>query len=124
MAQGLAREGWDKDLPHGESRETAFVRALQSCHVEHKSDGKCRVTGNVFIEYEQKGRSSGIATTTAQWWAIEVDDDQWVVIRTALLKILVRKAIQDKRTRFGGDGNQYLGALIPVCSLVRRMRAA
>jgi hypothetical protein len=115
MSDGLAREGFDMDLAHGEARETAFVQALQSCHVEHKSDQKVRVTGNVFVEYRQKGRPSGIATTEAEWYAIEYADDAWIVVRTSLLKALARRAPK----RHGGDFNQYEGALVPITHLIR-----
>lgn len=122
MAKGLAREGFDRDLRHGEAREDAFVHVLLRSRVEIKSDGKCRETGNVFIEYQQKGRPSGIAVSTAGLWAIEVDDTVWVVLPTERIKALARLAVQQGRKKFGGDGDQYLGALVPVEWLVRPVR--
>lgn len=110
MAEGLARAGFDLDLKFGEARETAFVAALTDCHVECKSDQKVRSTGNVFIETHQHGRPSGINVTTSQWWAIEYADDCWLVVRTALLKALAKRApVKD-----GGDHNNYRGRLVPV----------
>lgn len=123
MSEGLAREGFDKDLAFGESRESAFVEAITRARVEIKSDQKARVTGNVFIEYRQKGRPSGISTSVAEWWAIEVDDDAWFVIRTSRLRALARRALETGRRSHGGDGNQYEGALVPVEWLGRPWRA-
>ena len=119
MAEGLAREGFDKDLAAGEARETAFVTALRDCKVEHKCDQKVRSTGNVFIETHQQGadgqwRKSGINASTAQWWAIEYADDAWLVIRRPLLKQLASRA----PSRLGGDYNHYRGRLVPVRWLV------
>lgn len=120
----VAREGFDLDLAFGEARESAFVEALQDCHVECKSDQKARVTGRVAIEYEQRGRPSGISTTSARFYAIEVEDDQWIVIRTSLLKALTRAAIADNRSALVGDGSRYRCAFVMIEDLLRRFRAA
>lgn len=128
MAQGLAREGFDLDLAYGEARETAFTHALLDCHVECKSQQKTRVTGNVAIEIRQgspkpgHGRESGIAVTTAKWWALEYEDDCWLVIRTSLLKAKVDAAIRMGRVRMCGDGNRYENVLVPIDWLVRGWR--
>jgi hypothetical protein len=123
MAEGLAREGFDVDLRFGETRESAFVQAISRCHVECKSDQKARVTGNVFIETHQKPRTgewrpSGINTSVADWWAIEYDDDAWIVVRRPLLKALAAHA----QSVHGGDENRYRGRLIPVEWLVTPWR--
>lgn len=123
MADALARQGFDLDLRFGEARESAFVEALQDCHVECKSDQKARSTGRVAIEYEQRGRDSGIAVTQAKFWAIEIEDDQWIVIRTSLLKVLARAAIAANRTAMVGD-NANRCAFVPIEDLVRRFRPA
>jgi hypothetical protein len=124
VTDGLAREGFDRDLRHGEAREDAFVHVLLRSRVEVKSDGQCQRTGNVFIEYKQKGRPSGIATTEAHWYAIEVLTEHWVLVPTDSLKHLTRRAIKENRTKHGGDNDQYLGALVPVEWLVRPLRPA
>jgi hypothetical protein len=115
MSDGIAREGFDMDLKHGEARETAFVKALTSCYVEHKCDQKVRRTGNVFVELRQKGRPSGINTTNSDYYAIEYADDAWIVVRTSLLKALARRCPVTR----GGDFNQYEGALVPITYLIR-----
>jgi hypothetical protein len=119
MADGLARGGFDMDLPHGEARESAFVKALTTCRVEHKCDGWAPATGNVAVEYEQQGRPSGIMVTTAQFWPFEIQDDVWLVIRTSLLKVAVARAVKEGRAKLIGDHNQYRNALIPVEWLYR-----
>jgi len=119
MADGIARAGFDMDLAHGEARESAFVQALTRCHVEHKCDNDAPSTGNVFVEFEQKGRPSGIATTTADWWAIEVQGDTWIVVRTSVLRRAVERVKGIGRVVMGGDHNLYRGALVPVEWLYR-----
>lgn len=117
----MAGEAFDRDLAFGEERESAFVQTLRDCKVEMKSDQKTRVTGNVFIEFQQRGRPSGIATSAARWYHVEVEDDVWITMRTSALKALARQAIAVGRVKEGGD-NENVGALIPVEWLVRRWR--
>jgi hypothetical protein len=130
MAEGLAREGFDADLAFGQTRESEFVQAIRDARVEIKSDQLCRVTGNVAIEYMQGGarsgqwRPSGISVTTAQNYIIEVDDDQWVMLRTSLLKALARRAIELGYSKDVGDRNNHRCALVPVEWLVRRFKVA
>jgi hypothetical protein len=122
MAEGIAREGFDIDLRHGLAREDALVDVFLKAKVEHKCDEKARRTGNLFIEYRQKGRPSGIAVTAADWWAFEFDDETWLIVPTEKLKRLARLAYQQNRRAKGGDNNLYEGVLLPTEWLVRPMR--
>lgn len=120
MAQGVARSGFDLDLAHGEAREGALGRILSLRYgdrIEVKSDGKARSTGNLFVEFRQKGRPSGIAVTEAEWWSTEVYDDVWIILPTVVLKRLASRAYHEGRTKLGGDGDLYEGILIPVAWL-------
>ena len=118
MSDGLAREGFDLDLSFGEEKERELARALGDCHFESKADQKARITGNVFVETHQKGRPSGINTSHAGWWAFEVYDERWILIRRTALKALAQSA----PPKDGGDFNQYHGRLVPVDWLVQPWR--
>lgn len=120
MASYVESFGGDR-LELGEAKQTAFVTALRDCAVEMKCDQQCRRTGFVFVEYQQRGRPSGIATSEARWYAVEVEDDVWVVLRTAALKALARQALKERGAIKGGD-NENVGALVPVEWFVRRWR--
>ena len=119
MAVGIARRGFDIDLRHGQAREAALVHTLLGSRVEAKSDGRCRSTGNLFIEYRHRGLPSGIATTTASRWAIEYDTDAWLIVPTERLREAARRAVREERTALGGDHDQSMGALVPISWLVR-----
>lgn len=115
MAKGIARGGWDLDIVHGNLREGAFGRLLKEGGVEVKSDGKCRLTGNVFIEFRQHGRPSGIAEDKgSQYWAIEYDDDHWIVIPTERLKQIARVAYRNGYRKRGGDYDGFEGVCFPL----------
>jgi hypothetical protein len=119
MAKGLARAGFDIDLRDGGIREEAFAHVLFRASVEHKFDEKCRETGNVFLEFRQHGKPSGLATTTAEFWAIEVDRECWVVMATERLKAIARQAAREPgRRRKGGDGDAFDGVVVPLGTLV------
>ncbi len=123
MTEGYSGAGFDLDLRYGKAREDALASILRGGHtVEVKSDRICRRTGNLFVEYRQKGRASGINVTTADYWAFEYDDDCWVIVPTARLKQLCRLAALQDRTASGGDFNQYDGILLPISWLVDRQK--
>lgn len=126
MADGIAREGFDRDLAYGKAKESEFVDAISNARVEIKSDQRAvrnRPTGNVAIEYMQKGRPSGINVTTAGWWAIEFDEGKWIVVQTALLKRYAHKAYREGRVGPAGDYNQYENAFVPLSWLLKEAPA-
>lgn len=124
--KGIAREGFDLDLKHGQARENAFGTMMLEARatritIECKSDGKAKDTGNVFIEFRQRGRPSGIATTQSDFYAIEIDFEHWVVIPTSKLKVICRDVLKryPERGRVrGGDFKQYEGVLVKLTELV------
>ena len=119
MARGLARPGFDLDLRDGQAREDALVHVLLRSRVEVKSDRQCRRSGRLFIEYAWNGRPSGIATTTADRWAIEYDDDCWVIVPTWRLRELAREAFRQGLTARGGDHDRSTGVLLPLTWMLR-----
>lgn len=127
MADGLAREGFDIDLRFGQERELTFAEVLlirDGHFLELKSDQRARSTGNVFVEYRQHGRPSGIATTDSHWWTVEVEDDVFVTMPTRRMRALASAAVKSGRKTMGGDGNAYEGALVRVEDLVLLWREA
>jgi hypothetical protein len=124
VAEGLARAGFDIDLREGQAREDALVHVFLKDKVEHKADHWAAKTGNVAIEYRQHGRPSGIATTEAHYYALELVGLGWFIIETDRLKALARLAIRERRTKRIGDNNAYDNALVPVEWLVRPWKGA
>lgn len=111
-------ETFDIDLMNGKAREDAFAKVMLGSFVEHKRDHLAIETGNVAFEYEQRMPSgevvpSGIAATTADWWAVEFLENCWVVLPTDYAKQLARRAIKEKLHKWIGDGNNHHNALVP-----------
>jgi len=128
MTECLSHSGFGYDLKYGKFREQAFwnilVKADVYCkRIECKSDRRAIKTGNVFIEYRQHGRPSGIAITKADYWALEYSKNCWIFLPTMVLKEICKKAYRDKRQRVkGGDNKKFDGILIPLEWLVKLYR--
>jgi hypothetical protein len=115
MTNGFARAGFDIDLKTFTPREDSFAAILGGDKtVEVKSDQICQYTGNVFVEFEQYGKPSGIAVTSADYWAFEYEQDCWLLVPTGKLKSVARLAYRQGLRRNGGDNNNFTGVLIPI----------
>jgi hypothetical protein len=108
----LMREDREADPWEANDAELRFLKALNTA-VPVKLDATCRGTDNVAIEFRQKGRPSGIATTEADDWAIEVRDDCWITLPTENLKAIARKYFKLGSVKRGGDDALEF-VLIPV----------
>jgi hypothetical protein len=123
------------DLELGQLGEGWIGKMLSSKTMEVKFDFACYRTGNFFIEYESRGKPSGIATTKADYWMliastekglelknqlrdIEKDDTMFcIMLSTDSLKELCRKKYFRKNVK-GGDDNTSLGILIKSIDLL------
>ena len=58
---------FDLCLEFGEKYENEFQKIVENKQLEIKTDKICQRTGNVFVEFESRGKDSGLATTTASY---------------------------------------------------------
>lgn len=123
MTKGLSRAGFDIDLRDGVAREDVLAHVLGKVTIEHKRDYKCQQTGNLFVEYRQHGRPSGISISTAEYWAFEYAETCWLIVPRERLKALVILAHKQGRKARGGDFNEYQGVLLPIEWLTRPWKA-
>ena len=60
---------FDIDLKYGQVREKRVADLLGKEQVEIKTERSWwRKTGNIAIEYEYRGKPSGIDKTSSKWW--------------------------------------------------------
>ena len=108
------------DLEVGQVGEKALGNILENSKIEVKTDFGTQSTGNVFVEYESRGRPSGIATSEADYWAFIISQSQIIIIRTETLKDIARGQFSNpSRLVLGGDNNTSKGVLIKVEELVQ-----
>jgi hypothetical protein len=101
--------------------ETWFDEIVSNRKFEVKTDRLSAKTGNIYIEYESRGKPSGIKTTQADYWVYKVTETKAIVIKTDELKEIVRQLIIDKKAIpnvRGGDNNTSLGVLVKIKDLL------
>jgi hypothetical protein len=81
-------------------------------------------TGNLCIEYRNRGKLSGIASTEADFWIHELkrDDDTliYIVIPVPHLRDLCKKYIKEGRARDNaGDDGQSSVVLVPIRDILK-----
>jgi hypothetical protein len=109
-----ARPNFDFDLKFGQAKENELQEVFHNEPLECKCDKLCIKTGNVFVEFEDAGRASGISITKSNYYAFclfkpERKKQIWVLIPTEILKKLMKKY----PIRNGGDNFEAKGHIIP-----------
>jgi len=107
------------DLKIGQVAEESLANFFNNSKIEVKRDLQAYRTGNIFIEYESRGKPSGISTSEAEWYCYFLSDNQFVIISSELLKSKCRRFLKTKRDIRGGDSNTSKGILLPLDELIR-----
>ena len=69
MSPTRARPNFDLDLKFGQEKENELQEILHNEPLECKCDKRCIDTGNVFVEFEDRGKPSGISITKSTFYA-------------------------------------------------------
>ena len=76
-----------------------------------------RKTGNIAIEYESRGKPSGVYKTESDYWfhRLELDEGEFctLVFPTPIIRKIVDK-YKDKLTKNVGDNNTSKCVLVPI----------
>ena len=120
MIHTKARPNFDLDLKFGQEKENELQEIVHNEPLECKCDKRCIDTGNVFVEFEDRGKPSGISITKSTFYAFclykkEREKKQiWVLIPTEILKKLMKKY----PVKSGGDNWEARGHIIPKQDLL------
>ena len=109
------------DLKVGQVAEQALAAIFEGKKVEVKRDRKARLTGNVFVEYESRGKPSGISTSEADYWCFVVEET-FILLTADRLKEIVDPLKGSDKERRGGDNNTSVGVLIRITDLINTHR--
>lgn len=86
--------------------------------IECKFDRKSQQTPNIAVEFFDRGKPSGITTTTATHWIYKFYDEEW---KLAIGRVDVfRDICKGKREVRGGDGWQAKMYLVPKAELLKK----
>lgn len=122
------------DLALGQLGEGWVGNMLTNKTIEVKFDFACYRTGNFYIEYESRGKPSGIATSKADYWMLiasteegcrlkkNISDIKSTDIMFSILinKDRLKKICKENNYRIavkGGDDNTSLGVLVKAKNL-------
>ena len=105
------------DLKVGQAKEKELGDIFNNKRIEVKYDLQALNTGNVYVEYESRGKKSGISTSEAEFYCFAFGDT-FHLIETKLLKSRCRKYIKTNRDKRGGDSNTSKGILLPIKELL------
>ena len=110
---------FDIQLRQGQMLEEQLKQFFTGQSIEVKSERYIwEITGNLFIEYEYKDQPSGIAATTADFWALCLIRDeqllQMYIVPTDTLKRITRRYWGTERDVIGGDLKMSSGITVPL----------
>lgn len=105
------------DLEVGQLAEKEIGELLSSKKIEIKKDMLAKKTGNVFVEYMSRGKTSGIDRSEADYYCFVVEN-LIIFIPLADLQEIVKPFRGTKRDVRGGDNNTSRGILLPLTTLI------
>tara|TARA_R110001606_G_scaffold382330_1_gene544047 strand:+ start:140 stop:556 length:417 start_codon:yes stop_codon:yes gene_type:complete len=127
------------DLALGQLGEGWIGKMLSNNTIEVKFDFACHKTGNFYIEYQSRGKPSGISTSQADYWMliastekglrlkdgltdVEKSDVMFaVLLDTERLKEICKTNFYRKNVK-GGDNNTSIGLLIKSKELLCQLK--
>lgn len=112
---------FDIDLQYGQVFERKVADMLQNKKIEVKTERDMwKSTGNIVVEFESRGKPSGIASTEAEYWFhnLAIGDD--IVMTLVFPTKILRNYIAQNMPRMvrGGDNNTSRLYLIKLQELV------
>lgn len=110
------------DLEVGLEYEGKVANMLRSKRIEVKTDFIAHKTGNIAIEYESRGKPSGVATTEADYYVYIIPhaelNEIMLVMSVDRLKQITKRFGQKGSIKYIGDSNSSKAVLIPISKLI------
>ena len=104
------------DLKLGNIKEEELAEIFANKKIEVKYDQLSLKTGNIFVEYESRGKKSGISKSEAEYYCYAFGNT-FHLVKTQDLKDRCRKYLCTSRDTYGGDNNSSKGILLPITEL-------
>jgi hypothetical protein len=112
---------FDIDLEYGQIFEQKIAAIFQNSKIEVKTErDKWNSTGNIVIEFESRGKPSGITTTEATFWFHNLSLNGELIMTLVFPVSVLKRYIADNKPRVvrGGDDNTSKLYLINLTDLV------
>ena len=115
------KTNFDYDLIIGQQGEKLVDHIFKDSTVEVKRDFWTGTTGNIAVEFESRGKPSGISKTKSDYYAFvlaeQFRDEVIIIIKTSRLKEIAREYYLKGRVKEMGDDKTSLSVLIPIKDL-------
>jgi hypothetical protein len=110
------------DLQFGQVGEKIIGELFSNKKIEVKRDKWICKSGNLAIEYESRGKPSGLAKSEADYWCFivsgEMEDKIILFVESEKLKQIARKYYELGKIKSMGDNNTSKAVLIPFKELL------
>ena len=110
---------FEKDLAYGKKHEKMVMKSLEK--YELKTDRMAHKTGNVYVEFQSRGKDSGIRTSKSNTWIFKIvsaKDTHLFSVHIPLSRL--KKLVSNNyRVMPGGDNLTSKGYLVPIGDLIK-----
>ena len=106
-----------KDLSYGKKHEKLVMKSMEN--FELKTDRMAHKTGNVYVEFQSRGKDSGIRVSKADTWIFKIVNGKDTHLFSVHIPLTRLKKLVSKNYRvvLGGDNLTSRGYLIPLADL-------
>ena len=107
-----------KDLSYGKKHEKLVMKSMEN--FELKTDRMAHKTGNGYVEFQSRGKDSGIRTSKSDTWIFKIvsKGDRHLFSVQIPLTRLKKLVSTDYRVVPGGDNLTSRGYLVPLTDLI------
>ena len=107
-----------KDLSYGKKHEKLVMKSLEN--FELKTDRMAYKTGNVYVEFQSRGKDSGINTSKSDTWIFKIQNNKDQHLFSIHIPLTRLKKLVSKNYRVvpGGDNLTSRGYLVPLTHLI------
>ena len=109
---------FSKDLSYGKKHEKLVMKSMEN--FELKTDRMAHKTGNVYVEFQSRGKDSGIRTSKSDTWIFKIvsKGDRHLFSVQIPLTRLKKLVSTDYRIVPGGDNLTSRGYLVLLTDLI------